>query len=84
MNLGEAEEIDQLKAQIADKSEALFLCLQDLEKTRTENIAMTNFIQNLYESYQSIDGDSDLTLEQLLKNQKENIRVFSKDHNIRL
>lgn len=70
------EELEQLR-------EDLFLAHTDLNSARTENIALKNFIQNIYESCEGLE-ETDLTLEALLSNLKENIRVFSKEHRIRL
>jgi len=70
------EEIDQLK-------EDLFLMQSDFSHIRTENIALKNFIQTLYESCEGLE-DTALSLDMILKNLKENIRVFAKDHSIRL
>jgi hypothetical protein len=76
----------ELKEQLEQLKEELFLGRQDVEKYRTENIALKNFIQTLYENCEKVqaDKDTELTLADLLKNLKENIRVFARDHFIRL
>lgn len=76
--------LSQLEEVLADLKEEVFLCHLELDKIRTESIAMKNFIQNLYESCHSIDAESELTVEEVLKNLMENIRVFARDHNIGL
>lgn len=81
--LDKNDALDQLKSELADKKEDLFLCQQDLEKMRNENIALKNFIQNVYESCEGME-DTELTLSEVLKNLKDNIRRFSKDHQIYL
>ena len=70
------EELEQLK-------EDLFLAQSDLQHSRTENTDMRNFIQTIYESCEHVK-DTGLLLDELLENLKENIRIFAKDHNIRL
>lgn len=77
------KEIEELKAELADRKEDLFISQQDLERSRTENIALKNFIQTLYESCDGLEG-TDLTLDEVLLNLKQNIRTFAKDHNIKL
>ena len=80
------DDFSELKERVNQLQEELFLCRQDGERYRTESIALKNFIQTLYENCESIesDKDSELTLEELLKNLKENIQVFARDHYIRL
>jgi hypothetical protein len=77
---------NELKEQLEQLHEELFLCRQDTERYRTESIALKNFIQTLYENCEKVESDKDteLTLTDLLKNLKENIRVFARDHHIRL
>jgi len=75
--------ISELENQLADLKESLFLSQQDEERYRIENIALKNFIQNLYESCEGLE-DTELTLEDILSNLKQNIRTFAKDNNIRL
>lgn len=74
---------DKRDEQIAQLQEELFLSKQDEERWRTENIALRNFIQNLYESCEGL-GDTELTLPEVLENLKRNIQVFARDHRIRL
>jgi hypothetical protein len=80
------DDLSEFKEQLEQLKEELFLCRQDTERYRTEGIALKNFIQTLYENCESIESDKDteLTLAELLKNLKENIRVFARDHHIRL
>lgn len=73
----------QLETLLADHKEELFLTKIDLEKCRTENIALKVFIQNLYESCEGVE-DSELSLVDVVNNLKQNIRVFAKAHQIRL
>jgi hypothetical protein len=75
--------IAQLKSLLADRNEALFLSKQDMERMRIENIALKNFIQNLYESCEVIE-ESELELIQVIQNLKRNIQIFAKDNNINL
>jgi len=77
------DDASQLKEQLAQQQEELFLCRQDGERYRNESIALKNFIQDLYESCEGLE-DTELTLEEVLKNLKKNIQVFAKDHRIRL
>lgn len=77
------KQLSEVEALLEDKKEALFLCQQDLEVSRTENIALKNFIQTLYESCQHLEN-SELTLDSVIKNLSENIRVFARDHHINL
>lgn len=77
------DETTKLEERVAQLEEALFLSRQDEERWRTENIALKNFIQTLYENCGDLDNP-ELTLETVLKNLKENIRVFARDHRIRL
>lgn len=77
------EDLSKLDEHVAQLKEKLFLCKQDEERLRTENVALKNFIQTLYESCVGLE-DPELTLEEVLKNLKENIRVFAHDHRIRL
>jgi hypothetical protein len=77
------DKISELQEQLADFKESLFLSQQDEDRWRVENIALKNFIQTLYESCEGLE-DTELTLEEVLQNLKENIRVFARDHNIRL
>lgn len=76
-------ELTKLQEENEQLKEDLFLANTDLENARTQNIALKNFIQNVYESCESLE-DTDLLLEDVLRNLKENIRVFSKDNQIRL
>jgi len=77
------KEEQPLEEQIEQLKEDLFLSQSDLNVARTENIALKNFIQNLYESCEGLEN-TQLTLKEVLENLKENIRIFSKDHRIRL
>ena len=74
---------EALREELADIKEALFLCQQDEQKLRTENIALKNFVQNVYESCEGLE-ESSLALEEVLSNLKKNIQVFAKVHQIRL
>ncbi|MFY0600412.1 MAG: hypothetical protein JXR03_12135 [Cyclobacteriaceae bacterium] len=76
-------QIDFLKSQLADRNEELFISQQDEERWRTENIALKNFIQTLYESCEGLE-QTELSLEEVLENLTKNIRVFAKAHNIKL
>ncbi len=80
------DDFSELKEQQGQLQEELFLCRQDTERYRTESSALKNFIQTLYENCERVEADKDteLTLADLLKNLKENIRVFARDHHIRL
>lgn len=77
------ERIRELENQLADLKESLFLSQQDEERWRIENIALKNFVQNLFESCEGMQ-DTELTLDEVLRNLKENIRKFARDHNITL
>ena len=77
------EDVEKLEEQIEQLKEDLFFAHTDLQTARTENIALKNFVQNIYESCEGME-DIELSLSDVLKNLKENIRVFSKDHQIRL
>lgn len=81
--MDQKEELVEVKAQLADAREALFLSDTDLKKAVTENIALKNFIQNLYESCENVDSE-EIDIETILSNLKENIRVFARVHFIRL
>ncbi len=76
------QEIKTLKEELAQHKEELFLAKTDLQACQTQNIAMKNFIQNLYESCEL--GDQEIELSDVLNNLKKNIRVFARDHNIRI
>ena len=77
------EETDVLKEELEQLNEDLFLSQNDLEFTRTENVALKSFIQNLYDSCQELE-ETELSLQEVLKNLKENIRLFSRENRIRL
>ncbi len=77
------ELLSELAERLEQAKEQAFLDQYDLKKAMTENIALKTFVQNIYESCDQID-ESDLSLEELIKNLKENIRVFAKDHKIKL
>lgn len=77
------QELEELQRRLDDAEEKAFLALNDLDHARTENIALKNFIQNLYESCEGIE-DMDISLKDVIKNLRENIRVFSRHNNIRL
>lgn len=81
-----SDEISELKEQLDQLGEELFLCRQDGERYRTESIALKNFIQTIYESCERLEQteDAEITLKEVLKNLKENIRVFARDHHMRL
>ncbi len=76
-------ETESLRLELEDLKEALFLAQADLEKSRTVNIALRGFIQNLYESCEAME-DTELQVSQVIENLRKNIRVFAKDHLIRL
>lgn len=78
-----SEALDPQDERIAQLQEELCLSRQDEERWRTENIALRNFIQNLYESCEGLE-DTELTLPEVLENLKRNIQVFARDHRIRL
>ena len=80
------DDLDKLKAQLEQTQEELFLCRQDVDRYRTESFALKNFVQTLYENCERVeaDKDSDITLHEVLKHLKENIRIFARDHQIRL
>lgn len=75
--------LNELSERLEQAKEQAFLDQYDLKKALTENIAMKTFVQNIYESCDQID-QSALSLEDLIKNLKENIRIFAKDHKIKL
>ena len=77
------EETDGLKEELEQLKEDLFLDQNDLEFTRTENVELKSFIQNLYDSCQELE-ETELSLQEVLKNLKENIRLFSRENRIRL
>jgi hypothetical protein len=77
------EKIGELKEKLAQANEDLFLAKSDLDSAKIENIALKNFIQNVYESCDGLD-DIDIELEDLLQNLKKNIRVFARDNGIKL
>lgn len=77
------KDLDVVKASLADAKEALFLSNMDLKKATTENIALKNFIQNLYESCENVDSE-EIDLQAVISNLKENIRVFARAHFIKL
>ncbi len=79
------EESSQLKEQVDQLGEELFLCRQDVERYRTESIALKNFIQTIYENCERLESieDNEITLKEVLKNLKENIKTFGRDHRIR-
>ena len=74
---------EDLKEQIHQLNEDLFLTQSDLESARNENIALKNFIQNLYESCEGIESNK-FDLQTVLDNLMENIRDFSRVNGIRL
>ncbi|MEM6736438.1 MAG: hypothetical protein AAF620_10260 [Bacteroidota bacterium] len=77
------EEKDVLMKQMEQLREDLFLAQTDLENAKTENIALKNFIQNIYESCEEL-GETEISLDNVLCNLKKNIQIFSKAHRIRL
>ena len=77
------KKIDELDEKLAQANEDLFLAKSDLEFSKSENIALKNFVQNLYESCEGLE-DMEIDLAHVIKNLKENIRVFAKDHGITL
>jgi len=79
-------ESSQMKEQVDQLREELFLSRQDGDRYRTESIALKNFIQTIYESCERLENteDAEITLKEVLKNLKENIKVFARDHHIRL
>ncbi|MFY0654590.1 MAG: hypothetical protein JXQ96_21320 [Cyclobacteriaceae bacterium] len=81
--MDEKSNIEELQLRIDQLSEELFLSNSDLNYARTENVALKGFIQNLFESCEALE-DSELELQTVLNNLKDNIREFSTSHNIRL
>ena len=81
--MDEETRLSKLQEENEQFKEDLFLAQTDLENARTENIALKNFIQNIYESCEGLE-ETELSLPDVLNNLKENIRIFSKDHRIRL
>lgn len=79
----EDEKLAQLQEALDQAKEDLFIAQTDLAHARTENIALKNFIQNLYESCEGLEN-VELSLQDVLKNLMQNIRTFGQDHNIRL
>lgn len=77
------EEIQILQEKLEQLKEDLFLSQTDLEVARTENIALRNFVQNIYESCEGMD-ETTLSLSEILDNLKQNIQKFSKEYRIRL
>lgn len=77
------ELLHELGERLEQAKEQTFLDQYDLKKAVTENIALKTFVQNIYESCDQVD-QSELSMEGLIKNLKENIRVFAKDHKIKL
>lgn len=77
------EKLQELTEKLAQAKEDLFLAKSDLDSAKIENIALKNFIQNVYESCDGLD-DIGIELEDLLQNLKENIRVFARDNGIKL
>ncbi len=80
-----ADEISRQKEQVEQLNEELFLSRQDAERYRTESIALKNFIQTIYESCDSLERSEnhEISLQEVLKNLKENIKTFGRDNRIR-
>ncbi|MBV6646764.1 MAG: hypothetical protein KI790_15005 [Cyclobacteriaceae bacterium] len=87
MNLPEKDDyvtkLDRLEAELDDAKEALFLAQGDLKRSKSENQALTDFLQNLYLSCKEME-DSELDLKQVVTNLKKNIEVFAEEFKIPL
>jgi len=80
----EEEKFEELSERLEQMKEDLFLAKTDLENARVENISLKGFIQNLYDSCEELEEETNLELDAVLKNLKENIRQFCKQQNIKL
>ncbi len=80
--ISDSDRITELEEQLANANEELFLAQSDLKQAQVLQVELMNFIQNIYESCDQLEEDQDLS--ELLKNLKENIRVFAKVNRIRL
>ena len=77
------ERIEKLEAQLDDVEEQLFNLQSDMKYVSTENIALKDFLSNLYHSCKELE-DTEIETKDIIKNLTENIQVFARDHKIRL
>ena len=81
--MDESDRIDKLELLLDDVQEQLFNLQSDMKYMSTENTALKDFLGNLYYSCKELE-ETEIQAEDLIKNLKQNIEVFARDHKIRL
>ena len=81
--MDDSDRIEKLELLLDDVQEQLFNIQSDMKYMSTENTALKDFLGNLYYSCKELE-DAEIQAEDLIRNLKQNIEVFAKDHNIRL
>lgn len=79
----ESERIEQLELLLDDVQEQLFNLKSDMKYMSTENTALKDFLGNLYYSCQELE-ETEIQAEDLIKNLRQNIVVFARNHKIEL
>ncbi|MEM9325992.1 MAG: hypothetical protein AAGA85_10060 [Bacteroidota bacterium] len=82
--MDDAARIEQLERELDEAKEQLYNTQSDLKYILTDNIAIKDFIQDLYESCQELQKEQELEGQQIVRNLMKNIEVFAKDHRLRL
>lgn len=78
-----SDRIEKLELLLDDVQEQLFNLQSDMKYMSTENTALKDFLGNLYYSCKELE-ETEIQAEDLIKNLKQNIEVFARDHKIRL
>ncbi|MDW3196069.1 MAG: hypothetical protein R8G66_27100 [Cytophagales bacterium] len=81
--MDESDRIDKLELLLDDVQGQLFNLQSDMKYMSTENTALKDFLGNLYYSCKELE-ETEIQAEDLIKNLRQNIEVFAKDHKIRL
>ena len=81
--MDESDRIEKLELLLDDVQEQLFNLQSDMKYMSTENTALKDFLGNLYYSCRELE-ETEIQAEDLIKNLKQNIEVFAKDHKIGL
>jgi len=82
--MDDSDRIERLEKELDEVKEQLYNTQSDLKYILTDNIAIKDFIQDLYENCRELKDGTDLSVEDIISNLMRNIEVFARDHRMRL
>ncbi len=82
--MDDSERIEKLELELDEVKEQLYNTQSDLKYILNDNIAVKDFIIDLYENCRELKGQGDLDGTEMINNLMRNIEVFAKDHRLTL